>query len=505
MANTYFNMTSGTLSGTGTVGQVELFNTVISPGGNSVGTLNTGALDFAGGSSYAVTVAGSVADKIVVNGNANVGGGTVDFTGSVSSCGTLSIPILTTTGTLTGTFTLGTMLASTSLSYDAHNVFLNTSGGSGRTFSGFTDTANQASTAAALDALGCGNQPYSAEINALTDAQVPGAMDALSGEGHAAIAATFVQTSHYLSDAIDSRIEQAFAALDGRGTVTAFAPGPMLLESFANATVWASGYGGVAAQAANGNAAAINSAASGLVLGADGKVTEDWRMGVIAGLGLTGISSGSTTGSSLDASVGGYAGAELGVVTIKMGAAYTRHFIGTSRSIVFPGVNDTVTASYQAGTAQAFFEIGKDFDVEGVTVSPFARVLAVNHATDAFTETGGAGGALSTAASVSNALFVTLGVAAEDKFALTDTMLVTARGSLGWQHAFADAPTVSNSFAGGGPFMISSVPLASDVAVLSGGLVFDISDAMNLAVSYDGMLGSGFASSAVTATLAGKF
>jgi uncharacterized protein with beta-barrel porin domain len=63
--------------------------------------------------------------------------------------------------------------------------------------------------------------------------------------------------------------------------------------------------------------------------------------------------------------MGAYAGAQLGVVAIKMGTAYTQYFIGTSRSIVLPGVNDAVTASYQAGTAQAFFEISKDFDVQG--------------------------------------------------------------------------------------------------------------------------------------------
>jgi hypothetical protein len=47
--------------------------------------------------------------------------------------------------------------------------------------------------------------------------------------------------------------------------------------------------------------------------------------------------------------------------------------------------------------------------------------------------------------------------------------------------------------------------VASEVAVLSGGLVFDISDAMNLAVIYDGMPGARYGSSAFSARLAGKF
>jgi outer membrane autotransporter protein len=278
----------------------------------------------------------------------------------------------------------------------------------------------------------------------------------------------------------------------------------MLLGDLSGIAVWGSGYGGFATRDSDGNASATQSAASGLVFGADGQVSEDWRLGVLGGLGLTGISSGATSGTSLDASIGGYAGAELGVVTVKLGAAYTRHFIDTSRSIVFPGVNDTMTASYQAGTAQAFLQFSHDFDVNGLTLTPYAKFQAVNHSTDGFTETGGAG-RLSSAASVANAFFATLGVGAEDKFALTDTMLVTARGGIGWRHAFADALVATNAFAGGGPFSVSAAPIASDVAVLSGGLVFDVSDSLNVAITYDGEIGSGLMSHAIKATAAGKF
>jgi uncharacterized protein with beta-barrel porin domain len=73
------------------------------------------------------------------------------------------------------------------------------------------------------------------------------------------------------------------------------------------------------------------------------------------------------------------------------------------------------------------------------------------------------------------------------------------------QHAFADTPTVANSFTGAGAFMVSSVPVASEAAVLCGGLVFDISDAINPAVNYDGILGARYGSSAFSARLAGKF
>jgi uncharacterized protein with beta-barrel porin domain len=504
MSSSNVTVNAGTLGGNGTLGSVDVHAGAHVAPGNSVGTLHTGAIVFANNSVYDVEIAGSTADKIVAAGTAFIGSNvTLNVTGTPTSCGNLSVPILTSTGR-TGTFTLSTLLSNVSLSYDATSAYLDITNGVGRVFTGFTNTPNQASTAAALDAMGCANQPYSAQLAALTDAQVPGAMDALSGEGHAGIAGALVEGSHSLPGVIDDRIEQAFAALETRGRVNNYFDGSMLIDQIDGLTIWGSGYGGLAGQAGNGNASGWRSGASGFVLGADGKVREDVRLGVLGGIGVTGISAPATQGTSTDLSAGLYGGAELGETTIKAGLMYTRHLIQTSRSIVFPGVNDTVTASYQAGTAQLYFEVGHDFAAYGMTFMPFARFNAVNHATDAFTETGGQG-QLTTKASVVNALFVTLGVSAEDKFVLSDRLLVTARGSVGWQHAFADAINVVNSFTGGGPFTVAGAPIASDRVVIEASAVLDLSETTSLKLGYDGLVGGGLASGAVTATFAGRF
>lgn len=505
MSSSNVTLNAGTLGGNGTVGTVDVHSGAHVAPGNSVGTLHTGSIVFANNSVYDVEVAGTSADKIVVTGTAFIGSGvTLNVTGTTSSCGNLSLPILTTTGGLTGTFSLNTLLSNVSLAYDANNAYLNTTGGTGRVFTGFTNTPNQASTAAALDSMGCGNQPYSAQLAALTDAQVPAAMDALSGEGHAAIAGALLDGSHSLPGIINDRIEQAFAALDTRGVVSNYSGGPMLIEQISGLTIWGAGHGGLAAQASNGNASGWQSGASGFVLGADGKVSQDVRLGALAGIGITGISAQATQGTSTDVTAGLYGGGDFGDLTIKAGVLYTRHLIQTSRSIVFPGVNDTVTASYQAGTAQLYFEAGHDFEAYGMTFTPFARFNALNHATDGFTETGGQG-QLTTSASVVNALFVTLGVSAEDRFVLSDRLLVTARGSVGWQHAFADAITIANSFTGGNPFAVAGAPVAADRAVIEASAVLDLSETTSLKLGYDGSLGGGFASAAFTATFAGTF
>ena len=150
--------------------------------------------------------------------------------------------------------------------------------------------------------MGCGNQPYSTQLAALTDAQVPAAMDALSGEGHAGIAGALVEGSRYLPGVINDRIEQAFAALDTRRVVSGYTGGPMLIEQIDGLTVWGSGYGGLAGQASNGNASGWQSGAGGFVLGADGKVTDAMRLGALGGVGVTSISARATQISSWIAS-----------------------------------------------------------------------------------------------------------------------------------------------------------------------------------------------------------
>ncbi len=503
LPNTRFVMNAGTLKGHGTVGDVEVDAGASIAPGNSVGTITTQDIAFNAGSTYEVEVSGATADKIVVRGTANLTGGTVMVSGNSASCATQQFEILTAVNPIATSFAgLTSSIGGASLSYGPNSVFLNLTGSGGRTFTGFGTTRNQEATAVALDALGCTGQPYAAQLAALTDVQVPEALEALSGAGHAEIAATQIETAGQIGHAMSDRLQQAFDTVDSSVVPNGFAAGgKSLLDpgGIDGLSVWGTGYGAKLSRAGG-----TDGVASGVVFGVDGKVSEDWRLGMMGGLGIDSIDAGATSGTSVDASFGGYAGAQIGIIKIKAGAAYTRHLIEASRAFIFPGVNDTMTAAYQAGTAQAFVDVSTDFDTGKVTLSPFARIEGVSHSTDAFTETGGAG-ALSTAASVSNALFVTLGLGARTEFVLNDTMLVTAHGSVGWRHAFADLPVIANSFAGGGPFTIAAAPIAGDVAVITAGASVDVNENVSLDLSYEGTYGSGQSSNAVKLTLIGKF
>ena len=502
--NMNFALTNSTLKGRGTLGTVTVDGTSKVAPGNSVGTLTVASATFAAGSTFEVEIDNTGIDKLVVLGAAQINGGTLKLVPLGGFCNTVNASVLSAAGGVNGTFTTfdNGGLAAASISYDANNVRL-TIAGQGRTYAGTGTTANQEQTARALDALGCNNQPYSSQLIALPNGDIPGALQALAGTEHAAIAGSFVESSSIVRNVITDRIDQAFDALESNGALSGYLPFPRL-DDIDNKAMWGSVYGGGHFLAGNGNAAATNSSAAGLVVGADGEINEDWRLGMLAGLGVTGINSGNTRGSSTDLTIGGYASAQFGIIDLKVGAAYTRHLIETNRQILFPGVNDTMLARYQAGTLQAFVEASADFDLGAVTLSPFVQLAGVNHHTDAFTETGGAG-ALSVKASSLNALFLTIGVGIEHQFVLGDTMLVTAKGSAGWRHAVADLPVSQNAFAGGGPFAFSAAPVAQDALVLSAGLSFDVNQKMSFDVTYEGAIGSGLSSHAVKLTLSGKF
>src|SRR5690606_28358281 len=104
-----------------------------------------------------------------------------------------------------------------------------------------------------------------------------------------------------------------------------------------------------------------------------------------------------------------------------------------------------------------------------------------HHATDAFTESGGAG-ALSSAANSVVGAFSTLGVRVERQFALEDGMLLTASGGIGWRHAFADTPVAANSFAGGDSFTVAGAPIGGDAVALSGKLSLDATEELKMSL-----------------------
>ena len=173
--------------------------------------------------------------------------------------------------------------------------------------------------------------------------------------------------------------------------------------------------------------------------------------------------------------------------------------------MIFPGFGDSLRGDYNAATAQVFGELAYGFSMGPARFEPFANLAYVNLHTDGFTERGGAA-ALTGASSNTDATFTTLGLRASTTFDMGGSTL-TARGMLGWRHAFGDVtPQTAMRFAGtGNPFTIAGVPIARDAAVIEAGLDYAITPSATLGVTYGGQFGSGLSDQSVKANFNVRF
>lgn len=489
-------LSGGRLLGSGTIGDVAVYGT-IAPG-NSIGTLNVaGSIAFAPGAIYQVEAnASGQADRINATGTATLNGATVQVLAGVGNYApSTQYTILTANGGVTGAF--GTVTSNLaflvpSLSYDANNVFLTLIRDS-RGFGTIGVTPNQVATGNGIDTLSTGNPLYNAVLNLSAD-QARAAFDLLSGEIHASAKTALIEDGRYIRNAVNDRVRAAFESVaapaimamayeDGKGRSPA-ATSPGLVA-------WGTGFGSWGRSDGDGNAASLTRSTGGFLLGVDGPAFGRARLGLVGGYSRTSFNAKdrSSSGSSDSYYAGLYGGTQWGDLAFRAGTAYTWHRVTTSRSVSFPGFSGSLKADYDAGTAQAFGELGYGFRFGKAAYEPFANLAYVSFRNDSFTESGGAA-ALTSASATTDTTFTTLGLRGATTFAW-GAANATARGTLGWRHAFGDTTPVSTfAFAGSSPFTIAGVPIARDAAVVEAGLDFALSRAAQLGITYSGQFGA---------------
>ncbi len=102
--------------------------------------------------------------------------------------------------------------------------------------------------------------------------------------------------------------------------------------------------------------------------------------------------------------------------------------------------------------------------------------------------------------------FTTLGLRVSTGLVSFGEMSATARGSLGWRHAFGDITPVSMvSLAGGNAFSIAGVPIAADAAVAEAGFDLHVNGRTTIGLSYGGQFGSGAIDQSVRGDLIVRF
>ncbi|OJX82490.1 autotransporter domain-containing protein [Mesorhizobium sp. 65-26] len=501
-----------TLAGTGSVGGFDAYGTV-APGKNAIGTLTVnGDASFETGSTYAVELnAAGDSDLINATGAVSIADGT---NLSISKIGTGSLVLGTrytvvAADSVSGSFTLGpeaqvSNFVGFTANYDATHVYLDY--GKDKSFSSAGITPNQIATGTALDSMSGG-----ALVNALlflpSDAAAQAAFDQLSGEVHASVKGALVQDSHFLQDAVTARLRGAFG--DGAVAMPVMAYGEGGPETVAADTdrfaVWGQGFGAWGHTGSDGNAAAFDRSTGGMLVGADG-LMGNWRLGLVGGYSRTSFDADDrhSSGDSDNYHFGVYGGTNWGGLALRTGAAYTWHRISTSRSVAFQGFDDQLSADYDAGTAQAFGELAYKVDAGSLAFEPFANLAYVNLHTDGFTEKGG-DAALTSASSNTDATFTTLGVRASSDVTVGG-VTATARGMLGWRHAFGDVtPLSSFAFAGSDSFTIAGAPIARDAMLVEAGFDVPLSSNATLGVSYAGQFSADAHDNGFKANLGVKF
>ncbi len=490
-------VTGGTFGGDGTAGAVTVASGGTLAPGNSIGVMTAASVSFVPGSVFAVElddggfVAGINNDVLNVAGAATLTGGTVHVTpengtddGSTYLPGTYTL--LTAGGGVSGTFDAVTdtyAFLGFSLSYDPNTVYLTSTAATSFCLAGMT--ANQCAAGSGAYSLGAGNSVFNAVL-ALAAAEAPIALDLLSGEVHASAHTALLEDSRFPREAAMERLR---AARGGAGTSDGTRIEDRISESFG---LWGQGFGSWSRWDGDGNAATMDRSIGGFLMGGDAQLWDGVRLGVLGGYSRSSFSvdDRSSSGTADTYTLGLYGGGEWNAFALSGGLAHSWHRLDTSRSVAFTGFTDSLSASYNARTLQAWGEASYRFEAGMARFEPFANLAHVRLSTDGFTEAGGAA-ALTAASSTVDATFTTVGLRAESDVSLGGTQ-ATLRGTVGWRHAFGGTPTSQLTFASGGaPFVIAGVPLAQDTLVLDAGFDVALTQNATLGLAYGALVGSG--------------
>jgi outer membrane autotransporter protein len=482
---------SGTVKGTGTLtGAVNNAGTV----DVSAGTLNVaGSYANAAGSTFKVGVTpAAVAGQLAVSGVATLSGGTVSVTAASGSYALGSAYRILTASSVSGTFADlvdDSAFLEFVLDYDTPGeVWLRVSAIANLPV--IAETPNQLATATALQA-----QPTSPLFNAVVPLNAADALEAfddLSGEVHASLLRALADASRYPREAALDRVDAAFAAI-ARSQVGA-------------RNIWARGYGALGTVAGDGNAAGYDFGAGGMLLGADGLVSREVFVGMLAGIGGVSVDlpERDSRAEATSYQLGLYGGAALGQVRLAFGAAVAANEVSVTRTPSFTGFSETLNANYSTTTAQLFGELGYAFELGDVALTPFVRAALIGQSGSRYSESGG-DAALSGASGELGLGVLSAGLKAVRQFVVGDGLVLAARGSIAVQRTTGDQPMATHGFTGGTPFTVSGARPGDTAVLLEAGLGGELAPGMHLDLGYQGQFGGAQSTHAVKLTLSGRF
>ena len=476
------------------------------------------------GSTYQVEVTPSKTSQLNVNGNAVLNGGTVAvMAGNGNYTRGPAYTILKASAGVTGTFagvTSNLAFLTPSLSYDADNVYLSLLQSS-NAFSKGAKTANHSAVAAALDKA---NNNVSGDFATVLDAivqldtqQGPAALNAISGQSYANLGTFNTQTAGAFMSAVGAQLNALHGGQGRGGTYVAMAS-PVDDACIATCDVapepsrmgaWLSGVGGLGSVLGSANAGTMTYNFGGAAVGMDYRVRPDLLVGIGVGyIGGTQWVSGFNGQANTDGvSASLYASYTLGNFYVDGLAGYGYASNRMTRMIAIPGLSArTAQGTTAANQFLGQVETGWRFDVplsQPASVTPFVRLQGSTTTQNGFTESGADSLNLVVQQQTVNSLRSTIGVELAAAWQKTTLGL-----RLGWQHEFADTSrpmTASFSGAPGTPFTVFGATPQRDSAVLGLGATFQVADATEVSLRYDGEVGGGTNNNALTVGLRMKW
>ena len=530
----------GVLTGTATTGDT-LINSggTFAPGSGTAGTSMTiaGSLAFTSGALYVVSLNPVTASYSTVNGSATLGGAAVNAIFANGSYVSKQYTILNAAA-INGTFgpLVNTNLPTnfhSSLSYDAHNVYLNlalnfTPPSGGNSSSGGSGGLNQNQQAVANTLINYFNANNS--IPLVFGGLTPAGLTQISGEtATGAQQTTFNAMGQFMgvmSDpfmnrgrgpgglpsasgyAEESDSASAFASSSNPSEAAmAFSKVPLAKVWDPRWSVWASPFGG--SQSSSGNAVVgSNNTTSGIfgtAVGADYLFTPT----TIAGFALAGggtsfsVANGGSGRSDLFQG-GAYLHHNEGAAYVTAAVAYGWQQIATNRAVTVAGL-DQLRAQFSANAWSGRLEGGYRLVAPwtfGIGITPYVAGQFVTFDLPAYAEQAVVGTnnfALRYATRTVTDARTELGFRADKSWGMEDGML-TLRGRFAWAHDYDPDRAIGATFQTlpGASFVVNGAAQAAESALTTASVEMKWRNGWSAAATFEGEF------SAVTSSYAGK-
>lgn len=489
----------GVLGGNGRIGALVVNRGGVVAPGNSIGTLRvSNDVTFQPGSTYAVEVDSTGSDRLVSDGQIAVGGANLALdlqnpgvslqSQQATSLVGRQFDILDAAGGVQGSFAQvqsNALFLGGGLAYTGSGVRLAVQRNA-TSFASVGLTANQRSVAAAADRLGAGNPVYESLLLSADAASAQQAFDQLSGEIHPAVGNLLLNDSRQLRDAVGERTR--LQGVEGQDN-----------------GLWVKALGAWGKADGDSGHARYSSSIGGMLLGIDGQMSEDTRVGVFTGYSDSSLSMGDGRHSSASVDsyhLGAYAGKELEQLRLSVGASHSWHRIETKRELQYNEVSDRQKSKRDAQSTQVFGEAAWKVELPSVALEPFANLAYVHIASDSFREHGGAA-ALKGGQDNRDAWLSTLGMRAGKQLQLSSGQAVELAATLGWQHNLSSTGADQHlAFAGqGDTYKVQALSLDRDAAVVGARVGIALSREARVNLDYNGLLGSRDKSHGVGLTL----